>query len=135
MIYLLDTDVIIDMLRDANRWKLVIDHLTQQGSSISAMTYGELWEGIVANPNRPNAISELSELLASFPVLPLIRETLKIYGNIRVRLRRTGEMIGTPDILIASTAIEHHLTLVTRNTHHFGRIPNLQILHPSELGS
>jgi tRNA(fMet)-specific endonuclease VapC len=31
------------------------------------------------------------------------------------------------DLLIAATALEHDLTLVTRNQRHFARIPGLQI--------
>lgn len=135
MTYLFDTDVIIDMLRDANRWNPIIDDLAAQGLSISAMTYGELWEGVVSTSERPDAVSELASLLASFHVFPLGIETFKLYGTIRVHLRKNGEMIGTPDILIGSTAIERDLTLVTRNTRHFSRIPNLRIIHPNEFGS
>ena len=135
MIYLLDTDVIIDMLRDVSRWLPTIAFFTRNESAISAMTFGEIWEGIEANPSRLDAIPTLDDIISPFRVLEIGVPTMKIYGKIRVHLRRHGEMIGTPDILIASTAIEHHLTLVTRNTRHFGRIPNLQILHPSEIGS
>ncbi|MXY99367.1 type II toxin-antitoxin system VapC family toxin [Candidatus Poribacteria bacterium] len=35
-----------------------------------------------------------------------------------------------PDALIAATAIEHDLTLYTRNTRHFRMIPELEISQP-----
>ncbi len=35
-----------------------------------------------------------------------------------------------PDALIAATAIEHDLTLYTRNTRHFRMIPQLKISQP-----
>jgi predicted nucleic acid-binding protein len=37
------------------------------------------------------------------------------FAHIRGELRRSGQIIGDFDILIAATAIYHNLTLVTRN--------------------
>ncbi len=36
-------------------------------------------------------------------------------------------MIGDFDILIAATAIQHHLTLLTRNIKDYQRIPSLKL--------
>jgi predicted nucleic acid-binding protein len=35
------------------------------------------------------------------------------------------------DLLIAATALDHDLTLVTRNRRHFERIPDLTLYQPS----
>ena len=135
MKYLIDSDVLIDILL-GKAWAVALYELLKQGgAAISAMTYGEVWEGIEANPARTDAIDTLDDIVGPLRVLDIDVPTMHIYGRIRVHLRKHGEIIGTPDILIASTAIEHKLTLVTRNTRHFGRIPNLKILHPSEFGS
>jgi predicted nucleic acid-binding protein len=123
----------IDMLRRGGISPSMFDHLISPGSSISAMTYGELWDGIVHHPRR-TALSEfLDRLLAPLVIHPVDVETALHYGEIRSRLRQRGLMIGSPDILIASTAIRHGVPLVTRNHRHFSRVPNLDIITPSDL--
>ena len=46
-------------------------------------------------------------------------------GRIRREVR-----IGTPDALIAATAIEHRMTLVTRNLRHFEAVKQLRLRQP-----
>jgi predicted nucleic acid-binding protein len=42
-------------------------------------------------------------------------------------LYRQGKIIGDADILIAATALENDLVLVTNNVSHFGRVNELPI--------
>jgi len=42
-------------------------------------------------------------------------------------LRRTGKSIGSKDMLIAGTALEHGATLVTHNTAEFKRVRGLRL--------
>jgi hypothetical protein len=42
-------------------------------------------------------------------------------------LYQEGQLISDADILIAATALKHHLVLVTENVNHFRRIPGLSI--------
>ncbi len=55
------------------------------------------------------------------------------FASIRADLRRRGRMIADFDIVIASTAIERNLMLLTRNQRHFERIPELRFLTPDEV--
>jgi tRNA(fMet)-specific endonuclease VapC len=43
-------------------------------------------------------------------------------------LQSEGKLIGSNDLWIASTAIAHHLPVVTRNASDFERIPKLQVV-------
>jgi predicted nucleic acid-binding protein len=52
---------------------------------------------------------------------------MRRFARIRGGLRATGRVIGDSDILIAATAIEHRLSLVTRNRRHYDRIPGLTL--------
>ena len=57
---------------------------------------------------------------------------LRLENNIVVRaiaLRQQRRM-GLGDAIIAATALEHNLTLVTRNTRDFRRIDNLDLHNP-----
>ena len=53
--------------------------------------------------------------------------TAKIFGRERGRLRAAGMMIGDMDLLIAATALQYDLTLLTNNRSHFDRIEGLRI--------
>lgn len=48
-------------------------------------------------------------------------------GKLRVHLRRQGTPIDFPDLQIAAIALAHRLTLVTGNTRHFDRVPELRM--------
>lgn len=50
-----------------------------------------------------------------------------IFGRIRAQLSARGTPIGNNDLLIASIAIAHNLTLVTHNTGEFIRVEGLEI--------
>jgi len=58
------------------------------------------------------------------------------FARFRGELRRRGQIIPDPDLRIAATAIEHGLTLVTRNRRNrrnrrdFDRIPGLALFEP-----
>ena len=49
----------------------------------------------------------------------------RIYGELKAQLARRGELLADNDLFIASIALSRRLTLVTHNTHHYERIPNL----------
>ena len=48
-------------------------------------------------------------------------------ADILAFLERRGEPIGLPDALIAATALDAGLTMVTANVRHFRRIPKLRV--------
>jgi predicted nucleic acid-binding protein len=51
--------------------------------------------------------------------------------RIRGDLRRVGRRLEDTDLLIAATALEHDLMLVTRNVNHFARVPGLRLYQPA----
>ena len=48
-------------------------------------------------------------------------------GNLLAKLEGRGEPIGMDDVLIAATALEHGLTVATRNERHVSRIQGLPV--------
>lgn len=128
MSYLIDSDWVADYLR--GRPDAVALLPTLDGRAISLITFGEIYEGIYygADP-RANELAFRS-FLRGVDVLPLNRAIMRRFARIRGNLRRRGQIIGDPDILIAATALHHGLTLVTRNISHFQRIPGLSLYQP-----
>lgn len=63
--------------------------------------------------------------IASEEVFPLDESAAELAGRIAGDLDRTGQPIGRADPIIAATAIDQGLELVTGNTAHYQRIQQL----------
>ncbi len=48
-------------------------------------------------------------------------------GDLLAVLESRGTPIGVEDVLIGATALQENLTVVTRNTRHFRKIPGLEV--------
>jgi len=127
MTYLVDTDTVADYLNGQLAAITLLQSLRSHGLAISLITYGEIYDGIYDGRNPQAAQRAFRQFLRVVQVLPLNRSIMREFARIRGPLRRQGQIIGDNDIMIAATAIYHHLELVTRNLRHFGRIPNLRI--------
>lgn len=69
----------------------------------------------------------VEQLLGSLTVLPLDEPADQHYVDIRASLERAGTPIGNHDLFIAAHARSRGLTLVTRNTREFERVPGLRV--------
>jgi tRNA(fMet)-specific endonuclease VapC len=76
---------------------------------------GVLWSKI-----QENIISKLQILSIGY------KEALKA-GEVLYRLLSIGKPIGVEDVLIGSTALSNDLIVVSANTKHFSRIPDLTV--------
>jgi predicted nucleic acid-binding protein len=63
--------------------------------------------------------------------LPVTKEIAERWGRATIEAKRKGLMLATADGLIAATALEHDLTLVTRNTKDFAGL-GVALLNPWE---
>lgn len=67
----------------------------------------------------------MQTLLEHIEPFPLTYPILERYADIRRTLRPLHKDIGDSDTLIAATALEHDLTLLTIDTD-YGHVPNLK---------
>jgi predicted nucleic acid-binding protein len=113
---LLDSDVLIDHLRGHHRIAIGGDTV-----HISTVTRADLFAG------RGSDERLVRRLLDPFVELPVNRAVAERAG----RIRRTSRS-GMADALIAATAIQHRLTLVTRNSGDFASVSGLRLRSPRE---
>lgn len=130
MKYLVDTDRAADGLKGRPDAVDLLTRLSADGLAISLVSLGELYEGIYFGRDPEGDERTLRRFLRDVDVLPLNQAIIKRFARIRGELRRTGQMIGDPDILIAATALHHGLVVITRNTRHFERVPGLSLYGP-----
>jgi hypothetical protein len=107
---LLDTDIFIDHLRGANELRPGRHRL-----HYSVITRAELVAGNTATET-------VNLLLSPFREIPVNRVVAERAGRVR---RESGARL--PDALIAATALEHGLSLVTPNRKDFENIRQLRL--------
>ena len=127
MRYLLDTDIAVSWLRGVEPAKERVRAAAQEGLGISYITLAELYEGVYLSSDRQASERQLEALLFGLDFVHLDLETAAIFGRERARLRRSGNIIPDLDILIASSALRHHVTLLTNNRRDFERFEGLTI--------
>ena len=129
--YLVDTDWVIDAYIGTPASVRVLDRLSDDGLGVSIISSGELFEGAFGFPDPQARLAQFRVLLNRFTTIPLSDPIMEVFARTRARLRRSGQLIPDMDLLIAATALNHDLTLVTRNRRHFDRIPDLTLYQPN----
>ena len=123
---LIDSDGLIDAARGHLEARAFLNNQNRafrvQISTISAM---ELIVGC-RNKIELSQTRRFLEPVRILPVDPNISDTA--YSLIQTFTLSHGLMI--PDALIAATALENGLTLMTKNTRHFQMIPKLEVVRP-----
>ena len=124
MPYLVDSDVLIDISRGKALARDYIDALPE-GWAVSQISALELLVG--ARDKRD--LADIDTFLSAYVIVPLqgligtrAYELLKLYAK--------SHGLHVFDSLIAATAIEEGLTLVTKNRRHFGVIKGLNLEVP-----
>ncbi len=127
MRYLVDSDWLIDAATGRPRAQRIIDRLSDDGLAVSIIAVAEVYEGAFGAPDPQVTLAGLRDFLSDFAVLPLTDPIAESFARMRAALRRQGQLIPDMDLLIAATALEENLTLVTRNLRHFERISGLKL--------
>jgi|SRR5262249_30006392 len=131
--YLLDTGVLNAFLRGRPGAVTRIDTWVAAGDALtSVLVYGEIVEFLQGLPpsdfaRREAELRELRELLRDIHPLPISYPILRRYATLRRSMRPTTGLIGDLDTLIAATALERDLTVVTIDSH-FARVPALALM-------
>ena len=127
--YLIDTNVLSELIKknpDSNFMAKLrttpADALFSASICIMELRYGALKRG---NPSDLWAKIE-QQIVAKIRILPFsYKEAIKA-GDLIHYLYSVGQPIGIEDIMIASIALSNGLTVVSANTKHFSRIPDLK---------
>ena len=124
--YLLDTSLLAGFFHKREKAvELISPWLHHHAVATSILVYGEVVEYLKGLPHYADHYTAFHQILAEIPPYPLTYPILDRYADIRRTLRPVHQDIGDIDTLIAATAVEHDLTLVTIDTD-FNRVPNLK---------
>ena len=127
---LLDTDTMSLFLRNVPKvMTKANDYLKfHKDFTFSIITRFEILRGLKAK-NASRQIVKFESICRQSKIVELNDRVIVTAADIYADLHKRGQLIGDADILIAATAIENNLAVVTNNENHFNRIVGLQILN------
>lgn len=128
MRYLIDTNICIYVI---NKRPINIIRKFKEISigdiGISSITLAELQYGVSKSKNIEKNQQRLNEFLAPFEILAFDEMATQYYGELRVWLEKSGNVIGPLDMLIAAHALSADLVLITNNEKEFKRVKGLSV--------
>ncbi len=128
MKYLLDTNVCIVYLNDSHAHVVKkLKDLKPDDLFLCQMVKAELIYGAYKSSRQVENLALLEQFFSQFTSLPFDDKAVEIYGEIRAKLAKIGKPIEPNDLIIASIAIAHDVTLVTHNVGEFSRVSQLKI--------
>lgn len=121
---LLDTNRLTDVLRGDRETVVFVEQSVEVW--VPFITMGEIKAGFLGGNRSQNNENLLQRFLQQpgIGVLFPSRETSEYYARLFAQLRKAGTPIPTNDLWIASLAVQHELTLLSRDDH-FDKLPQL----------
>jgi predicted nucleic acid-binding protein len=129
--YLLDTGLVTAYLRGrTGAVSLLQPWIDRDEATTSAVVYGEVIEYFKILSDFPRRQALLRALFRRIRSYDLTYAILEHYADLRLAMRppRGAGLIGDVVTLIAATALEHDLTVVSLDSD-FTRVPGLSMLH------
>ena len=125
MLYLLDTNVVSDMVRyPSGSTAKQFARVGQHNTCISIIVAAELRFGVLRQGSAA-LVRKLTELVDRLTLMPFEAPADRYYAEIRTHLEEAGTPISANDMLIAAHALALGCTLVTDNEREFSRVPSL----------
>ena len=125
MTLLLDTTVLIDVLRNKRNRRALLAQLVEQGHILatSALNIGEIYAGM-----RPEETIQTEAFLESLECFPITAKIARHAGSLKQSREQKGRTLTLADMIVAATALENGIPLMTDNRKDFP-LPELT-LHP-----
>lgn len=124
--YLLDTNILVHLLRGSYDVATKIAQIGWNNCCISEITMIELLYGAEVSKKREQNLAKVEQLFDDVEVIP-ISVCIHEFCRQKAHLKRLGKLIEDFDLFIGCTAIATSCTLVTENTEHLARLENISL--------
>ncbi len=126
MNYILDTDILIYFLKGVPNVVKKIQQAENKAIHTTIVTHSELLFGAYNSAHVDFNLKKISMFLNAISILPYDENASKKFGQLKANLKIKGKLIADMDLMIASICLAQKATLVTNNSRHFDRVPNLK---------
>lgn len=92
---------------------------------VPVVVLGEYKYGLLSSTKRPELEADLALILQGVRTLMVDRETAEHYARVRYTLQRIGKPIPVNDTWIAALALQHELSILSRDNH-FDLVPGVR---------
>lgn len=128
MNYLLDTCVITDFIKGDQQTLFHLRATSPHDIAVSSVTTMEISYGLALNAEKAKKIQPiLDDFFKVIQIIPFEHKDAECAGEIRAFLKQQGTPIGAYDVLLAGTALNRNMILVSSNLREFQRINTLTI--------
>lgn len=126
----IDTDILVDMLRNVRKTVDFISELEKKEYILSTTVVNvfELYYGAYKSRKRAKNLSATNELLKRLIVLEMTFKPARKAGQIHADLEAEGKPIGLRDAMIGAISLSEGCSVVTQNVEHLGRIEELNLI-------
>lgn len=126
----IDTDVLIDLLRNVTR---VVDSLTEMERkgyllATTIINAFELYHGAYKSKRREKNLASTKNLLRRLIILKMGLASAQNAGRIYAELESKGRPVGLRDCMIGAIALTRGYSIATRNVEHFQKIKGLNLI-------
>ena len=129
MRYLLDTDTLVYWLKGEKNIEAKALQAGLGTLGLSIITKSELYFGAYHSAYVDRNLDAIEQLSQTLTVIPFDDDAAKQFGSIKAKLMKAGTLVKDADLMIGATAIVRNMTVVTNNTRHFEKIPDLRIIN------
>ncbi|MGD0028027.1 MAG: type II toxin-antitoxin system VapC family toxin [Candidatus Bathyarchaeia archaeon] len=126
---IMDTDILIDLLRNETKVVDSISEMERKGWLLATTIINafELFYGACKSKNRQKNLASAKTLLERLVVMNIGLTSAQNAGRVYAELEREGQSIGLRDAMIGAIALTKGYSLATRNTEHFKKIAGLNL--------
>jgi tRNA(fMet)-specific endonuclease VapC len=126
--YMLDTDTCAFILRRSSQALLDrIQAVPLEQQIMSMVTLAELLYGVQISSRKKKNRAAVDSLARHLTVVDWSRDAAEHYADIRADLKKSGQLIGSNDLMIAAHARSLGAIVVTNNVKDFRRIKGLKL--------
>ena len=127
MIYLLDTDTIIFLLRGNPAVAERIREVGDDNIATTAINLAELYFGAFHSTRVDENLDVTDRFRRTARILQFDEKAAVIFGRVKATLMREGKVVDDSDLFIAAVTLSMGAVLVTNNVRHFTRVEGLTV--------
>lgn len=126
----IDTDILIDLLRNAKETVTFISKIEENETPLSTTVINafELYYGAHKSKQRKQNLRATRKLLNRLILLPVEPTSAETAGHIYAELEAKGQPIGLRDSLIGAITLSKGFRIATKNVKHLQKITGLTVI-------